>query len=171
MKGHKFAKLFAAASFLIIGIVVVGITTGSFLTHVGTSQPAATVLTQTQPSTPTNLVTNGGFETGDLTGWTLNGNDGLYYGIPQIAVSTAHPHTGTYNAALGPVGSDGTMTQNIPTTPGQQYTFSFWLANRGGTPNDLKAKWNGTVEFSVTNGGKKAYAECPSSDNLSQMAA
>lgn len=40
-------------------------------------------------------------------------------------------HSGTISAAFGSVGSTATMYQDIPTTAGEQYTFSFWLALDG----------------------------------------
>src|SRR5262249_2874481 len=69
----------------------------------------------------TNPITNGGFETGNFTGWTQGGTTG------NTGVAANTPHTGTFAAFLGPVGSDGTLSQNVATTPGQQYVLSFWL--------------------------------------------
>src|SRR5262249_25131594 len=51
-----------------------------------------------------NLV-NGGFETGDFTGWDLSGNTGF------TGVSAINPHSGTYAAFLGPIGSLGFLCQ------------------------------------------------------------
>jgi hypothetical protein len=45
---------------------------------------------------------------------------------PQIFITTA-AHTGQFAADLGSVGSDGMITENVATTPGQTYTFDFWL--------------------------------------------
>lgn len=50
-------------------------------------------------------ITNGGFETGDFTGWTATGN---------IEVTTRNPHTGSYSAR-NPI-EIGTVVQTL-TTP------------------------------------------------------
>ena len=84
----------------------------------------------------TELVNNGGFETGNFSGWTQAGNTGATF------VSSNNVHSGSYSAQLGPVGSDGYLIQNISTVPGAQYTFSWWLANSGGTPNNFGVYWN-----------------------------
>ena len=58
--------------------------------------------------------------------------------------------SGSFAAALGSVGSDGTLSQTLQTTAGQQYTLSFWLANNGSSPDDFTAKWNGATVLALT---------------------
>lgn len=101
-----------------------------------------------------NLVVNGGFETGNFTGWTLTGNTG------NTLVNTALPFEGTYDAALGPVGSQGFLTQsaNLTTIAGQDYTFSFELQNNGGTPSSFSAYWDNTLLFTLNNAPAFFYA-------------
>jgi PEP-CTERM motif len=64
------------------------------------------------------IVTNGGFETGDFTGWSCVATDCL--------INTLHPHTGTYafNGASFP--ALGTLSQTIATTIGTTYTLEFY---------------------------------------------
>ena len=119
------------------------------------------------PLTPiTNIVTNGGFETGDFTGWTLSGNTGgagLTGGSGNIGVDTDSAHSGTYGAFFGPVGSLAYLSQNLSTVAGMTYDLSFFLLNEGsggesispirpgGEPVGLEFQvfWNGTLIFSI----------------------
>jgi hypothetical protein len=77
------------------------------------------------------LVVNGGFETGDFTGWTQGGNPGF------TGVDGADPHSGDFAAFLGPVGSHGTLTQVVPTVAGTTYELDYWLKNGGGGPTQF----------------------------------
>lgn len=101
-----------------------------------------------------NLVQNGGFETGDFTDWTLSGDTTLV-GVCSVETCPGGymPFDGTYSAYFGPVGDTATISQMIPTTPGDTYSLSFYLANPvGGTPNYFQASL-GTASFSFTNFG------------------
>lgn len=73
------------------------------------------------------LVANGGFESGDLSGWQLSGaEDSAMVGSEQPFM-----HSGDYAAFLGSYGTLAGITQNIGTTAGQAYTLTFWLSNLG----------------------------------------
>jgi hypothetical protein len=101
-----------------------------------------------------NLVTNGGFETGDFTGWTLTGDTTLT-GVCSVNTCPGGfaPQEGNFAAYFGPVGDTATISQQLATTPGQQYTLSFWLANPvGGTPNYFSVVF-GTAQFTLQNFG------------------
>jgi hypothetical protein len=98
-----------------------------------------------------NLLTNGSFETGDFTGWTTGGN----FEDTEVVSGAFYEYTGaqsgTFYAALGPVGSDGTLGQSFADHAGSQYTFSFWLAAVGDNPSDFSAYWDGTQLLALTN--------------------
>jgi hypothetical protein len=94
-------------------------------------------------------VQNGGFETGDFTGWTLSGNAGASVGSGGGGYS---PHGGNSFAALGHTGPPlGTLSQSLSTVAGQQYTLSFWYASNGFSPNELRASVGGVTVFDQVN--------------------
>jgi hypothetical protein len=121
------------------------------------------------------LLVNGGFETGDFTGWTTGGNFEDTYVMDGSFYVFGGAQEGTYYTVMGPVGSDGTLSQTFSDTAGTPYTFSFWLAaadgNDGGgggvsadfvrsnfvtsgggdNPSDFGAYWNGSPLLSLTN--------------------
>ena len=85
---------------------------------------------------PVNLMIERGLETDDFTGWALGGNSQNTTNGPEIFITNA-AESGSYAAAMGSVNSDGTLSQTVQTTAGQQYTLSFWLENQGGDPTAL----------------------------------
>jgi hypothetical protein len=106
--------------------------------------------------TSSNLVVNGGFETGDFTGWTASGNVAQLSIGPQLFI-TSSAHSGQDAAGFGSVGSDGTISQNLTTVVGQSYTLDFWLANTAGGPNDFTAKIGGVTELHLVNAAAQPY--------------
>jgi carbohydrate binding protein with CBM4/9 domain/PEP-CTERM motif-containing protein len=110
-----------------------------FITAVGSLVLACGVAT----TASAQLVTNGGFETGDFSGWTTFGNF-EFSGVSSL------PHSGNFGAFFGPVGAVGGISQNIATNPGQSYTFSFWLAGGGDPVNSVEADWDGSTVFGVS---------------------
>lgn len=112
----------------------------------------AVAFTVTAPKTfAQNLVSNGSFETGDFTGWTTGGNFEDTFVETGAFYQYSGAQDGSFYAALGPVGSDGTLSQTISDTAGGHYTFSFWFASVGDNPSDFSASWDGTQLLSLTN--------------------
>jgi hypothetical protein len=95
---------------------------------------------------------NGGFETGNLSGWTHSGNTS-FTNVVGAGFAGNSAHSGNFWVALGPVGSDGVLLQATATdiTPLAPYTFSFWLWSDGNIPNDFAAKFDGGTLFSAAN--------------------
>ncbi len=101
------------------------------------------------------LVQNGGFETGDFTGWTQSGNP-AYTSV--TSGNSRFVHSGTYGAALGPSGSLGYLSQTLPTFAGQNYLLSLWVdspkISGTATPNEFSVSWNGHIIFDQSDMGK-----------------
>ncbi|RZU13736.1 chitinase [Kribbella rubisoli] len=69
-------------------------------------------------SAATNLVTNAGFESGTLSGWSC----------PAGGVTTTAPHSGSYALQATPSGSDiAKCSQSIAVQPNTAYTLSAWV--------------------------------------------
>ena len=97
------------------------------------------VLAVAATASAAELVVNGGFETGDFTGWSLSGN------ITNTGVDPGFAYSGHFGAKLGSVGADGFLSQLLPTVPGSNYVLSDVLENLGGTPNDFGVLWGGVL--------------------------
>lgn len=72
------------------------------------------------PAAAATTITNGGFEAGNLSGWTATG--------PATGVTTSNPHSGTYAALLGssaPTNGSSSIAQSF-TAPSGGGTLSFW---------------------------------------------
>jgi hypothetical protein len=89
------------------------------------------------------LITNGGFETGDFTGWTTNGL--------AIVVCSGGQHSGNCAAALF---AGEILSQSVTTVINGSYAFDFWFNNPQG---DLTVKWNGGVIFTANPGSNPTY--------------
>jgi subtilase family serine protease len=100
---------------------------------------------------PLELSSNGGFETGDFTGWSLTGDTSYSEVTGNISFGgvNVYTHGGSFMALLGTFGSAGNLSQTLTTSPGQGYLLSFWLNGvDGSTPNSFQVNWNGG---SITN--------------------
>ena len=125
-------------------------------------------------------VGNGGFETGDLTDWTLVGSTELNFALSgddvDVAGTAALPgepdgvfvHSGLYGAYLGEFAWEGnlavgSLSQAVATTANQQYLVSFWLTcvpyQGVTTPNHFTARWNGSTFYAQTNLGAFSWTK------------
>lgn len=89
-----------------------------------------------------NLVTNGGFETGDFSDWTLTG-DQTFNGV-QCPGPGFTVFQGNCSAFFGPVGTTGGISQTLNSLiVGASYVVSFALEPDGGTPSSFVASFGG----------------------------
>jgi hypothetical protein len=103
-----------------------------------------------------SLVENGGFETGDFTGWTLVGDTIVNSGRGQVTIYDAVEnassgfevvHSGTYGAFLGD-GQLATLSQTLASVAGQNYLISFWLDNPvSGSGQQFLVNWSGDTLY------------------------
>ena len=128
---------------------------GTYTAHV-TFTNLTSNLVQTRSinlSVGSSLVLNGGFESGDFSFWQLND---IYSFVDDGSTTGITPRAGNFVAALGQVGSLGTLTQSFQTSAGQPYLLSFWLivgADMNGltTPNVFRVQWNAKNVFAASN--------------------
>ncbi len=101
-----------------------------------------------------SIVVNGGFETGDFTGWTFVGSaNANAVGTDFIfSGATALVHSGNFGVYLGEVSVLATLSQTLPTIPGQRYLVSCWLDNpASGSGEQFNLDWNGANLVCITN--------------------
>jgi hypothetical protein len=104
-----------------------------------------------------NLVTNGGFETGDFSGWTTAVN-GVFDGVDNAA-----PQAGTFAAFFGNPGAS-TISQTLATVAGSTYKVVFWLMAESdptgvSTPNSFSFSWDGVAVQMLTDSPAFGYTE------------
>jgi hypothetical protein len=88
----------------------------------------------------TNLLTNGDFETGDATGWTVTGVD---VGVVGSGFDGMNAESGNYFMALGTVGVPGTISQTVSDTAGQALVLNYYYMSSGNAPSSFAADWDG----------------------------
>jgi hypothetical protein len=109
-----------------------------------------------QFSITNELIVNGGFETGDFSGWTHTG-DLSYTGVD----SSVPVHSGIYAAYFGPTGGLGFISQSVNTTPGQSYALSLWLDHpyTGDTGTEYRVQIGGTTVDDQRDMGNMPYTQ------------
>lgn len=98
-------------------------------------------------------VTNGGFETGDFTGWTLGA------GINYTTVQTFAAHSGSWGCYTGPIPANS-ISQNLTgVNAGDTVEVHFWLA-LSGSPNSFSATLDGlNLVAPMVDSGDFGYTE------------
>lgn len=86
--------------------------------------PINTVLNFSPTTTP-QFVVNGGFETGDLSGWSVNGS----VATMTVVGGSAYATSGNYAISMASSISYSTLAQTLATSNGQTYTLTFSLEN------------------------------------------
>lgn len=106
--------------------------------RLATAVGAITLVLGAAAHSQTNLLVNGGFETG-LASWTTTGFalQGYDYGIDDDAHSGASAFYG------GAIDGLGFLRQSITSVTGQAYSVDFWLASDGYLPNHFQVLANG----------------------------
>lgn len=98
------------------------------------------------------LVSNGGFETGDFTNWLVQaapaGSD--------FAVVNNFANTGLHSVLFQGTGpGHDEIAQNLATTNGQQYQISFWLHNLGAGNDSFQVVWENSLVLDLTEIGSE----------------
>jgi hypothetical protein len=125
-------------------------------------------LLMSRPASASSIVLNGGFETGDLTGWTVS-----HSSINSaVGVSGTNPHSGLFALAFAGQnqggGDEDGVAELLSTVSGQTYVLNFWLKQEivpGCQPagsclyNDFSAFWNGVPVMQMSSAPAFGYTE------------
>ena len=97
-----------------------------------------------------SLVANGGFESGDFSGWTAGSLTAL------SGVEGAAAHSGAFGAFSG---ENSFIRQALTTVTGPTYSLRFWLRSDGLDPDPFYVNWNGAKVFDSVQLGAFEYRE------------
>jgi hypothetical protein len=102
------------------------------------------------PAHAAPTLVNGGFESGDFTGWTGTG-DTTFNGV-QCPGPGPSVFQGNCSAFFGPVGTTGGITQTVTSlVVGTDYVISFAFQPDGGTPSSFSATFGGLPLINLAN--------------------
>jgi PEP-CTERM motif len=90
------------------------------------------------------LVSNGGFETGDFSGWTHTGL------LTYTKVDSLGAHSGSYGYDEGAVTIPHYISQILSTVPNTAYAIDFWLRPNGTSGFESVVKWGGNTIYDAT---------------------
>lgn len=109
----------------------------------------------------TQLVANGGFESGsgtDIPSWKVEWPPSA---DPYVYLDTSNPHSGKKDLTIGSTKAPNDIRQKISgTTTGKIYTICFWLYS---SPNPtagvttFEVLWNNVTELALTNSAEFGY--------------
>ncbi|HEY1613134.1 MAG TPA: PEP-CTERM sorting domain-containing protein [Rhizomicrobium sp.] len=94
----------------------------------------AAILLFAAPGARADLVTNGGFETGDFSGWQVDN----IHGTTFVSAYSGYVHSGTYGASLGVERGDNVLSQQLATIVGDSYNITFYLRGSTSPSTELK---------------------------------
>lgn len=101
------------------------------------------------------LVVNGGFEAGNMSGWTQGA------GINFTGVLTSPVHSGGFACRTGPDPVNTISQTLVGVNAGDTVSVSFWMGLFGtGTPNSFSATLDGqNIMAPITNWGTVSYTQ------------
>ena len=124
--------------------------------HVGLCA-ASNLLMDATGASASNLITNCGFETGTLSGYTASGS--LVGVVGSDAPAPYGPESGNFNADFGTQNSSGTLSQTFGDQAGAPLSITFDLADPKGTSSTgfFSASFDGTSLLQVTSSSAFGY--------------
>jgi hypothetical protein len=106
---------------------------------------AFTALAVGSTAAKADLIVNGGFETGDTTGWTVNAT---FTDAAPSGFNFTTAHSGNWYLALGDDSTSypfGTVSQSVADHAGDTLALNYYFSSQDTTPNYFDAEWNGAV--------------------------